>query len=138
VTLARVNGMLLSLGQTSASMSVPLAASDLASLVFRSSLRRRPPALADADARLDSLLWIRGTVAGPSGAPVRIEIGGDVRVTRPGAAELVVLSMRMTDVASGTAPAQSPSLPRIRFSIPRFVSEIRIAGGQAMVTTRQW
>jgi hypothetical protein len=135
-TLARVNGLLVQLGQSSAPMAVQLSPSDLASLVFRSSLRRRPPGVTDADARIDSLLWIRGTVGRPSGAPVRIEIGGDVRVTRPGAAVLVIKSMRATDVATGRDVPPS-NMSTIRFSLPSFASDIRIAGGQAVLTTGQ-
>lgn len=114
---------------------VSLSAADLAALIFRSP-RRRTVAIDSLEARIDSLLWIRGRLRrGP-----RFELGGDVRVLRRGIAELRVRRLAIDGTATdstmvsrlvaGPRP-RSVDVDRLRFDVPGFVSSILIADGAA-------
>jgi hypothetical protein len=142
-TLANANAVLLRLGQTSpgVSVSVPLSPADVAALVFRSALRRRPALFTNVEARADSLLWVRGTLVGRDGDPLRFELRGRLRVARTGTGALAIVALDVAD--SANAPSLSPvvidgqpTLPPIRFALPRFVLDLRLADGNATIVTQ--
>jgi hypothetical protein len=132
-SLAHVNGVLLNLGQVSAPIDVSLTPADVAALVFGSSLRRRPPAVTDLEARVDTLMSIRGRVAEASGVS-RFELRGNVRVARPGLGQFDIVEFYLLD---GSMGRRAVELPSIRFSLPRFVRELRIVDDGVMLSTRR-
>lgn len=133
-SLAHVNGVLLNLGRVSAPIDVSLTPADVAALVFGSSLRRRPPAVTELEARVDTLVSIRGRVAEASGVSSRFELRGNVRVARPGLGQFDIVEFYLVDGSMGRRAAE---LPSIRFSLPRFVRELRIVDGGVMLSTRR-
>jgi hypothetical protein len=117
-----------------------LTAADLATLIFRSPRRRQTP-VDSIEARLDSLLWIRGRLRGGS----RFELGGDVRLSRRGVAEFRVDHLTIGGVAADSARtarlvvgvrSRSIDYDRMRFEIPLFVAGIAIMDGEAQLLKR--
>jgi hypothetical protein len=131
--LAHVNGVLLRLGRVLGPINVSLTTADVAALVFSSSLRRRPPGVANLEARVDSLISIRGTLVEASGASTRFELRGGVRVARPGLGEFDIAEFYLVD---GSIGRRSGELPPIRFSLPRFVRDLRLVDGAIILSTR--
>ena len=132
-SLAHVNGVLLSLRQASAPINVSLTSADVAALVFSSSLRRNPPAVASLEARVDSLISIRGSLADASGTPTLFEVRGSVRVARPGLGKFDIAEFYLIDGSIGRRAAE---LPPIRFTLPRFVRALKVVEGTVMLSTR--
>ena len=144
-SLAHVNSLILRLGQTSASITVPLSAADVAALVLNSSLRRQPPSMTDLEARIDSLLSIRGTLADGRSAPLRFELRGRVHVVAAGKGRLDVVGFEVigppnghasTRGAGASTPQQITNIPPIRFTLPNFVRDIVLSNGRATLLTR--
>jgi hypothetical protein len=145
-SIAHVNTVLLRLGQTSATLSVPLSPADVASLVLRRALWRNPALLTDVEARIDSLLWIRGILLGNPDAPRRFELVGRVRVPRAGMGQMDIVALSADDSIDlrpsparviDTNPNRRSDLPPIRFALPNFVRDIQLAEGSAMLLTRR-
>jgi hypothetical protein len=119
---------------------VSLSAADLATMIFRSPRRRSVP-VDSLEARMDSLLWIRGRLRRGS----RFELGGNVVMLRRGLAELRVKHLNVDGVATDSTMvsrlvagprSRSVDVDRLRFEVPSFVSSIFIAGGAAEVSIR--
>jgi len=133
--LANANSVLIRLGQTSAPVSVPLSAAEVASLAFRSALRQQPPSVANLEARIDSLIAIRGTVIRER-TTTQFELRGRVRVAAPRVAQIDVVEMRVTDLATGRrlpATQSGSGFPPIRFRVPSSVKTITLVDGKALL-----
>jgi hypothetical protein len=110
-----------------------LSAADMATVIFLSPRRRH--ALVDSlEARVDSLLWIRGRLRGAS----RFELGGELAMLRRGVAELRVAHLAIDGVEADSARVarlvigvRSRTAPadRIRFEVPGLVTELAIDDG---------
>jgi len=119
---------------------LPLSAADLATLIFRSPRRRQTP-VDSIEARIDSVLWIRGRLRGGS----RFELGGDVRMSRRGLAEFRVEHITIGGVNADSARtarlvvgvrSRSADTERMRFEVPLFVADVAITDGAAELLTR--
>lgn len=118
-------------------MSIVLSAGDLAALVLDRPDRWRWAAHAGVAARIDSVLWLRGTA--PDGR--RFSLAGTVRRARArrGELRLVGLWVDSVAVASGAAPATLRGLGLfgtepagiIRFELPRYVMDVQLRGRTA-------
>ena len=117
-----------------------LSAADMATLIFRSPRRRQAP-VDSIEARIDSVLWIRGRLRGGS----RFELGGDVRMSRRGVAEFRVDHLNIGGVDADSARtarlvvgvrSRSADADRMRFEVPLFVAEVAIMDGAAKLMTR--
>jgi len=135
--VAAINATFVSTATNEARPSVQLSAADIATLIVRSPRRRSVP-IDSAEARIDSLLWIRGRLRrGP-----RFELGGEVSMLRRGLAELRVTrlvvdgqpadSARVSRLVAGPR-ARSSDVDRLRFDVPLWVSSILIAGRSAVL-----
>ena len=138
---ASVNAKLLAIGDSDESDRVSLSATDVAALVFRSP-RRRHVAIDSLEARIDSVVWIRGRLRGGS----RFELAGDVRIVRRGLAELRIDHMVIDGVDADSARvarmvvgvrSRSADWDRMRFEVPGSVEKIGVASGTAIVILRQ-
>ena len=88
-----------------------LSAADLATLIFRSPRRRQTP-VDSIEARIDSLLWIRGRLRGGS----RFELGGEVEMSRRGARGVRVqhLTLEVSMPIQATSRVSSPACGHAR------------------------
>jgi hypothetical protein len=116
-----------------ASGRITLSAADMATMIFRSPRRRQAP-VDSIEARIDSLLWIRGRLRGAS----RFEIGGDLRMLRRGVAELRVAHLTIDGVDADSARvarlvigvrSRTAASDRIRFEVPGAVTELAVDDG---------
>jgi hypothetical protein len=112
-----------------------LSAADMATLIFRSPGGRQAP-VDSIEARIDSLLWIRGRLRGAS----RFELGGELRMLRRGLAELHVAHLTIDGVEADSARVagldvgvRSPAdaSDGIRFEMPAFVTRLTFVYGAA-------
>jgi hypothetical protein len=112
-----------------------LSAADMATLIFRSP-SGRPAPVDSIEARIDSLLWIRGRLRGAS----RFELGGDLRMLRRGLGELHVAHLTIDGVEADSARVarlvvgvRSPAgaSDGIRFEMPAFVTRLTFVYGAA-------
>jgi hypothetical protein len=133
-SLAHINGVLLDLGRVFAPVSLSLTPADVAALVFSSSLRRRPAAVSNLEARVDSLISIRGTLADASGNPTQFEVRGAVRVARPGLGQFDVAEFYLID---GPIGRRAVEVPPIRFILPRFVRDLKVMDGVVILSRGQ-
>jgi hypothetical protein len=115
-----------------------LTAADVAALIFRSP-RRHTVFVDSIEARADSLLSIRGRLAGNA----TIELRGELQFVRRGVAELVVDSLMVDGteveptmisrlVARGRARSEKSN--HVRFDIPLDVTGIAISNGLMAMT----
>jgi len=120
--------------------SLTLSAADVATLIFRSPRRRQTP-VDSIEARIDSLLWIRGRLRGGS----RFELGGGIHMSRRGLAEFRVAHITIGGVEADSARtarlvvgvrARSSETERMRFELPLFVTDVGITDGAAEFLTR--
>ena len=129
---ASLNAKLLAVASSEVPLRLRLSPEEMATLILRSP-RRRSASVDLVEARVDSLLWLRGRLRGES----RFEIGGEVVVARRGVAELRVKYLTVdgveTDPTTITRLVDSrprtSDVNRLRFTIPRLVSALEIAGG---------
>ena len=138
--VAALNVKLSSVAASDVSARVTLTAADMAALVFRSPRRRQAP-VDSVEARIDSVLWIRGRLRGGS----RFELGGEIRMSRRGVAELLVEHLTIGGVDADSARtarlvvgvrARSTETERMRFDVPAVVAEVAIMGGAAELIAR--
>jgi len=123
------------------SVMVSLSAADLATLIFRSPRRRQTP-VDSIEARIDSLLWIRGRLRGGT----RFELAGEVGIVRRGLAEFRVRHLTIGGVNADSAHvarlvagvrSRAADTDRMRFEVPAFVAEMAIMDGAAQLMTRE-
>lgn len=135
-----LNVKLSSVGANETGTRLTLSAADMATLIFRSPRRRQAP-VDSIEARIDSVLWIRGRLRGGS----RFELGGDVRMSRRGVAEFRVDHLNIGGVDADSAKtarlvvgvrSRSADADRMRFEVPLFVTEVAIMDGAAELMTR--
>jgi hypothetical protein len=158
----RARRALASLQQPAGPMTVTVGVSDLASYVFQELSRQLPPsadsveAMAQGD-RLNVRASVRlqelggrdvlGPLAGMLGDRERLQIGGNLRVVRPGLGELVVREIRV-----GQLPIPSALIPRLLrqtsrrerpeglsetglpLRLPEYIGDVRVSGGAVTVT----
>jgi hypothetical protein len=138
--VAALNVKLSSVAASDVGARLTLTAADMAALVFRSPRRRQAP-VDSVEARIDSVLWIRGRLRGGS----RFELGGEVRMSRRGVAELLVEHLTIGGVDADSARtarlvvgvrSRSTETERMRFDVPAFVADVAIMGGAAELMTR--
>ena len=119
-----------------------LTAADVAALIFKSP-RRRTVAVDSIAARADSMLSIRGQLAGGA----TFELRGDLRLIRRGIAELVVQSLRvdgtdidatMTSRLLARGRARTEDSDRVRFDVPLGVTSIAVVDGTIAMTRDQF
>ena len=122
-------------------VSVSFSAADLATMIFRSPRRRQTP-VDSIEARIDSLLWIRGRLRGGT----RFELAGEVYIARRGLAEFRVqhLTIGSVNADSGHVArlvagvrSRAADTDRMRFEVPTFVAEMAIMDGAAQLMTRE-
>ena len=139
--VAALNEKLLDVREGRVGAQPTLTAADVAALIARSPRRRRVP-IDSIEARIDSLLWIRGRVRGGSS----FELGGNVRVLRRGLAELHVTHFAVDGLSADSAVVArlvvgtrtgSVDRDRLRFELPSFVSALVMANGEALVRLRE-
>ena len=152
----------LALQQPAGPPTVTVGVSDLASYVYQELSRQLPPsadsveAMAQGD-RLNVRASVRlqelggrdalGPLAGMLGDRERLQIGGNLRVVRPGLGELVVREIRV-----GQLPIPSALIPRLLrqtsrrerpegvsegalpLRLPEYVGDIEVRGGTVTVT----
>jgi hypothetical protein len=115
-----------------------LSAADAAALIFRSA-RRHTVYIDSITARADSMLGIRGHLAGAA----VFELRGALRIVRRGTAELQVTSLLVdsVDVAPtmitrlvARGRARSESSDRLRFDVPLDVAAIAVNNGVIELT----
>ena len=110
-----------------------LTAADVAALIFRSP-RRRTVSVDSITARADSMVSVRGQLAGGA----TFELRGDLQLVRRGIGELVVRSLRVDGteidptmisrlVARGRARTEDSD--RLRFDVPLGVTSIVVVDG---------
>jgi hypothetical protein len=131
-SLAHINGLLLNLGKVYAPINLSLTPADVAALVFSSSLRRRPAAVSNLEARVDTLISIRGMLADASGSPTQFEVRGAVRIARPGLGQFDITDFYLID---GSVGRRAAALPSIRFALPRFVRDLRVVDGAVILSS---
>jgi len=138
--VAALNVKLASVAANDVGTRLTLSAADVAALIFRSPRRRQTP-VDSIEARIDSVLWIRGRLRGGS----RFELGGDVRMSRRGVAEFRVDHLTIGGVDADSARtarlvvgvrSRSADGERMRFEVPLFVAEVAIMDGAAELMTR--
>jgi hypothetical protein len=158
----RARRALASLQQTAGPSSVTVGVSDLASYVYPELARQLPPSADSVEAMAQGdRLYVRasvrlqelggrdvlGPLAGMLGDRERLQIGGNLRVVRPGLGELVVREIRV-----GQLPIPAPLVPRLLrqtsrrerpegvseaglpLRLPEYIGEVRVAGGAVIVT----
>jgi hypothetical protein len=125
-----------------ASEELSLTAADLAALVFRSP-RRRVVVVDSVEARADSLLAVRGQLAGKSA----FELQGTLRVLRRGIGELEVKSLVVDGVAIDPTLStrllargrpRTENSDRLRFDIPLNVTSLSLFAGEVRVSRDQY
>ena len=135
-----LNVKLSSIAANETGTRLTLSAADMATLIFRSPRRRQTP-VDSIEARIDSVLWIRGRLRGGA----RFELGGDIRLSRRGIAEFRVDHLNIGGVSADSARtarlvvgvrSRSADVDRMRFEVPLFVTEVAIMDGAAELTTR--
>jgi len=136
-----LNDKLSRVATSGGSVMVSLSAADLATLIFRSPRRRQTP-VDSIEARIDSLLWIRGRLRGGT----RFELAGEVYIARRGLAEFRVqhLTIGSVNADSGHVArlvagvrSRSADTDRMRFEVPTFVADLVITNGAAQLMTRE-
>jgi len=158
----RARRALASLEQPAGPSTVTIGVPDLASYVFQELSRQLPPSADSVEAMTQGdRLYVRasvrlqelggrdvlGPLAGMLGDRERLQIGGNLRVIRPGLGELVVREIRV-----GQLPIPSGLIPRLLrqtsrrdrpegvsesglpIRLPTYIGEIRVAGGAVTVT----
>jgi len=139
--VAVLNDKLMRAAASGDGVTVSLSAADLATLIFRSPRRRQTP-VDSIEARIDSLLWIRGRLRGGS----RFELSGEVEMARRGLAEFRVQHLTIGSVNADSAHvarlvagvrSRSSETDRMRFELPTFVAELVITNGAAQLMTRE-
>ncbi len=139
--VAALNVKLSSVAANDVGTRLTLSAADVAALIFRSPRRRQTP-VDSIEARIDSVLWIRGRLRGGS----RFELGGDVRMSRRGVAEFRVDHLTIGGVDADSARtarlvvgvrSRSADGDRMRFEVPLFVSEVAMVDGAAELILRR-
>jgi len=115
-----------------------LSAADVAALIFRSP-RRRTAFVDSLEARADSLLSIRGRLAGNAA----FELRGDIALVRRGTAELVVRSLYIDGMRLDSSNAtrlftrgrvRSEDSNRLRFDIPVRITGMSVVDGTVVLT----
>ena len=158
----RARRALASLQQPNGPASVTIGVPDLAAYVYQELARQLPPSadsvesMAQGD-RLNVRASIRlqelggrdalGPLAAMLGDRERLQIGGNLRVVRPGLGELVVREIRV-----GQLPIPQGLIPRILsrtsrrdrpagvsesgipLRLPEYIGDLRVAGGVVTVT----
>ena len=158
----RARRALASLQQPGGPASVTVGVPELAAYVYEELARQLPPsadsveAMAQGD-RLHVRASVRlqelggrdalGPLAAMLGDRERLQIGGNLRVVRPGLGELVVREIRV-----GQLPLPSPLIPRLLrqgsrrerpegvsesglpVRLPEYIGDIRVSGGTVTVT----
>jgi hypothetical protein len=145
-------------GPATVSVSVP----DLAAYVYEELARQLPPSADSVEAMTrDDRLYVRASIRlqelgardalGPLAAMLgdreRLQIGGNLRVVRPGLGELVVREIRIGQlpIPPGLVPRLLRETSRrerpagvsesgIPLRLPAYVGDVRVAGGMVTVT----
>jgi len=158
----RARRALASLQQPAGPPTVTVGVADLAAYVYQELARQLPPSADSVEAmgqgdRLNVRASVRlqelggrdalGPLAGMLGDRERLQIGGNLRVVRPGLGELVVREIRV-----GQLPLPSPLIPRLLrqgsrrerpegvsesglpVRLPEYIGDIRVSGGTVTVT----
>lgn len=128
---------LLDLSEAPDTMAIPISAGDLAALVLGRADRWRWAVHAGVAARVDSVLWLRGTA--PDGR--RFLLTGTVSRARAGHGELRLLGLWVDSAAVSPSAATASlrglgmfgvrSAGVIRFELPRYVLGFRLRGRTA-------
>jgi hypothetical protein len=157
----RARGALEELQRPSGRTVVTIGAADLGAYVYQELARQLPPSADSVEAmaagdqlhvrtsvRLRELGGrdVLGPLAGMLGDRERLQIGGNLRVVRPGLGELVVREIRV-----GQLPLPSAIIPRLLrqvsrrdrppgisesglpLRLPDYIGEVRVAGGNVTI-----
>jgi hypothetical protein len=138
-TIATLRGKLLGIGATEVSLRVTLTTADVGALII-AGLEPRPGLPLDSlKVRIDTLVWIQSRVRGAS----HIEIGGRLRATRPGRAELQVVRLLIDGVETLPSTMSRATLGlfvspgnRLQFIVPTFVGELHLDNRVVQLVTR--
>ena len=131
---AELDAKLMAIAESDADISFPISPAELASLVLRPSSYRPAPPLDSVEARLDTLLWIRGRLRDGS----RFNIAGQVEVVRRGVAAFQVAALSVDGRAVDTHFAsrmlryrtmQRSAANRVWFELPDRIGELRVTDG---------
>lgn len=136
---ARVRGKLLGLSRAEVELLFHFSAAEAGALIL-GTLEPRPRLPLDSvEARIDSVLWLRGRVRdGP-----RVELGGRIIEVRPGRAELLVTRLEVDGVAAPPSTASRVLLgrrgrptDRLQLFVPTFIGDLHVANGAVQLVTR--
>jgi hypothetical protein len=153
---------LASLQQPGAPASVSVGVPDLAAYVYEELARQLPPSADSVEAMAQGdRLYVRASVRlqelggrdvlGPLAAMLgdreRLQLGGNLRVVRPGLGELVVREIRVGQlpIPAGLVPRilrqasrrdrpEGVSESGIPLRLPDYVGDVRVAGGTVTIT----
>ena len=131
---AALDEKLLAVAASDVSVTIPLSSAELAILILRPSIYRPGLSLDSIEARVDTLLWIRGRLG--DGSP--FIVGGSVEVVRRGVAAFRIATLSLDGRADDPRFAsrrlryramQRSTTDRVWFEIPDRVGELRLTGG---------
>ena len=158
---ARARRALESLQRPDGPLAVTLSVSDLGAYIYEQLARQLPPSADSVEAtaigdRLHVRASVRlqelggGNVLGPFAAMLgereRLQLGGNLRVVRPGLGELLVREIRVGDLR--LPPALIPRLLRqaargdrpagvseagLPLRLPEYVGDVRVGGGNVTI-----
>jgi len=141
---ATLANKLLTMASSEMPVSISLSAGEFAALAFGPSQARQHVRIDSLDARIDSLLWVRGRLRGGS----RFEMGARIVITRPGRAEVRAAQLSFDGVdrpaaefGAYTAVIQGRKIPPGRdgvwIELPAFVGALHVESGGATITNRR-
>jgi hypothetical protein len=157
----RARRALIALEQPTGPTTVTVAVPDLAAYVYQELARQLPPSADSVEAMAQGdQLHLRASVRiqelgakemlGPLAAMLgdreRLQIGGNLRVVRPGLGELVVREIRVGQlpVPPGLIPRIVRQISRNRpaeisesglpLRLPTYIGDVRVAGGTMIIT----
>src|SRR4029077_2173709 len=127
---ARLRGKLLGLSRAEVQLRFHFSAAEAGALILGTIEPRPRVPLDSVEARIDSVLWMRGRLRGGP----RIAIGGQLRELRPGRAELFVTRLEVDGVA--TPPSRASRIiagarirptDRLHLLVPAFIGDLHVA-----------
>ena len=138
-TIAGLRGKLLRLAGTEVSLRVGLSTAEIGALILGGLEPRARRSLDSLEARIDTLVWVRGRVRGAA----RFELGGSVRVLRTGHGQLEVTRVSVDGLE--TLPSSASRVTTggyagrangLQFALPAFVSDLRLGSRVVELVTR--
>jgi hypothetical protein len=131
---ANLDSKLLAVASSDVAIAFPLSPAELASLILRPSIHRPAPPLDSVEARVDTLVWIRGRLRDGS----LFIAGGTVEIVRRGVAAFRVATLdvdgRKVDPHFASRmlryrTMQRSATNRAWFEIPDRIGELRLTEG---------